>query len=109
MMMKFFSKQPITLEPLKPFILLIEILMRTATPPKNLTPQEQWIEEHASEFVSIPHFYNQKPSSRAERKQLNLRMFSEDLIKLKAQAAKLGMPYQTYIISELHKLANREE
>lgn len=38
------------------------------------------------------------------RKAISIRIFEEDLIKIKAKAQDLGIPYQTYISSELRKL-----
>lgn len=49
-----------------------------------------------------------KSSSHPTRTALNMRVPTEVILKLKAKAAKLGMPYQTYINSELYKLANQE-
>lgn len=42
------------------------------------------------------------------RYALNMKVPTDVIIKLKAKAAKLGMPYQTYINSELYKLANQD-
>lgn len=50
-----------------------------------------------------PHIIS---APKPARKAISLRMFADDVEKLKAKASQLGMPYQTYIISELHKLAN---
>lgn len=78
---------------------------RTYTPIENLNSEERWIEEHADEFVEVP---NPIPSSTPARTALNMRVPTDVILKLKAKAAKLGMPYQTYINSELYKLANQD-
>lgn len=49
-----------------------------------------------------------KISSQPARTALNMRVPTDVILKLKAKAAKLGMPYQTYINSELYKLANQD-
>jgi predicted DNA binding CopG/RHH family protein len=41
-------------------------------------------------------------------KQQNIRLDSNDINLLKAKAEKAGLRYQTYIKSELHKLAHKK-
>ena len=46
----------------------------------------------------------QKP----EKKSISIRLLANDLIKVKAQAERMGVPYQTLIAMEVHKIANRD-
>jgi predicted DNA binding CopG/RHH family protein len=64
-----------------------------------------------NEFVSIEGFRREKKSLEAaaaktlqKDKRINIRISSRDLEKIQAQAAKEGIPYQTYIASTLHKV-----
>ncbi len=43
---------------------------------------------------------------KQEKKWVLLRLKISDLAKLKVKANEIGIPYQTYLVSELHKLAN---
>jgi len=43
---------------------------------------------------------------KAEKKAISIRLLSSDILKLKAKAESMGIPYQTLIALELHKLAN---
>ncbi|MDR2416242.1 MAG: BrnA antitoxin family protein [Candidatus Peribacteria bacterium] len=46
----------------------------------------------------------QKP----EKKSISIRLLTNDLIKIKAQAERMGIPYQTLIAMEINKVANRD-
>lgn len=66
------------------------------------------------EFKSIKNFRDEKrklesaaSSTLTKDKRINIRISSRDLDKLRALAAKEGMPYQTYIASTLHKVISR--
>jgi predicted DNA binding CopG/RHH family protein len=42
---------------------------------------------------------------KSKKKSLNIRLFEEDIEKIKAIALSEGMPYQTYLSSMVHKIA----
>lgn len=42
---------------------------------------------------------------KIETKSITLRMNTDDLEKIKQKASKEGLPYQTFIKSQLHKIA----
>ena len=51
-------------------------------------------------------FYpNATAEYKIEAKSITLRMNSDDLEKIKQKASKEGLPYQTFIKSQLHKIA----
>lgn len=65
------------------------------------------------EFESVRNFRMEKRSletaARAalrKDKRINIRLSARDLERIRRQAAKVGMPYQTYISSSLHKLVS---
>ena len=62
-------------------------------PPKN-----QLTEDRKAELKSYA-----KATITEERIAINIRIPKTDLMKLKAQAFKKGIPYQTHIISTLHE------
>ncbi len=70
---------------------------------QNLTPEEQMIEDNLEQFVSISN-----PLQKRDRKSITIRLFADDVQKLKAQAHEEGIPYQTMITSVLHKIANKK-
>ncbi|MCK5354308.1 MAG: hypothetical protein KAJ63_04270 [Methyloprofundus sp.] len=45
---------------------------------------------------------------KTKKKSLNIRLFEDDIEKIKAQALEQGMPYQTLISSVIHKLALKQ-
>lgn len=75
----------------------------------KLTKEEQWIEDHAEEFVPIDReeFAKIKAALDARKKDavLNIRVNSYDLEHLKQKARKIGVKYQTFISEILHKVA----
>lgn len=78
--------------------------MTTYTPFENLSPEEQALE------LALEKEYQEKESiKKPEKKQILLRLLATDLLKLKAKAEAIGIPYQTYLTYELHKLANKED
>lgn len=65
------------------------------------------------EFESIRNFQKEKKeleeaarSTLQKDKRINIRLSSRDLERLQMQAAREGVPYQTYIASSLHKLVS---
>ena len=42
-------------------------------------------------------------------KRINIRISSADLALIKCQAAEEGLPYQTFIVSVLHKLVSKKK
>jgi len=75
----------------------------------KLTKYEQWIEDHADEFVPINKEDYKKIAEALERIKkdavLNIRVNSYDLVAIKQKAHRLGIKYQSYISEILHKIA----
>ena len=75
----------------------------------KLTKEEQWIEDHAEEFVPVSREEYKKLVEALERRKkdavLNIRVNSYDLEYIKRKAQKLGIKYQTFISEILHKVA----
>ncbi len=64
-----------------------------------------------AEFESIRNFEAEKQlleesagTTLQKDRRINIRISSRDLERLQMQAAREGIPYQTYIASSLHKL-----
>ena len=60
-----------------------------------------------NKFFSPEEGRNAKIEYRIESKSVTIRMNAEDLNKIKQLASKEGLPYQTFIKSQLHKIAVR--
>lgn len=63
------------------------------------------------EFVSVKNLEKVKKEFQAIARNtvnINLRLSEKVVAKLKAKAAKAGIPYQTLASSVLHRFANRE-
>jgi predicted DNA binding CopG/RHH family protein len=75
----------------------------------KLTKEEQWIEDHADEFVPItgPEYDFIVASLERKRKEmvLNMRINGDDLEAIKRKAQKSGIKYQTLISEVLHRFA----
>ena len=75
----------------------------------KLTREEQWIEDHAEEFVPVSREKFEMIKQAIERRKrdavLNIRVNSFDLAQLKQKAQKLGIKYQSFISEILHKVA----
>jgi predicted DNA binding CopG/RHH family protein len=75
----------------------------------KLTKEEQWIEDHAEEFVPLRgEMYNKIVEALERRKKdkvLNIRVNRLDLDQIKQRARKLGVKYQTFISEILHQVA----
>jgi len=75
----------------------------------KLTKEEQWIEDHAEEFIPVSREKFEMIKRAIERRKkdavLNIRVNSYDLAYLKQKARKLGIKYQTLISEILHKVA----
>jgi predicted DNA binding CopG/RHH family protein len=75
----------------------------------KLTKEEQWIEDHAEEFVPVGKDEYKEIAQALERRKkdavLNIRVNSYDLEHLRRKAQKLGIKYQTFISEILHKVA----
>jgi predicted DNA binding CopG/RHH family protein len=73
----------------------------------DLTPEEQEIEEHAGEFVSVTGEERKEVESIIERarksRPVNLRMSEYDLELVKRRAETEGLPYQTLINRIVHR------
>ncbi|HEU5186916.1 MAG TPA: hypothetical protein VFT87_00265 [Candidatus Saccharimonadales bacterium] len=66
------------------------------------------------EFESMPDLKKRKEELKSYAKNslnktlnINIRLSERDVYKLKAKAAKEGLPYQTLVASILHKSASR--
>ncbi len=51
-------------------------------------------------------FWEQVVKNTEKRKAITLRLQNRDITRLKAIARRKGLPYQTFIASALHQLAN---
>jgi len=75
----------------------------------KLTKEEQWIEDHAEEFVPVSReefeLIKQAIERRKKNAVLNIRVNSYDLQYIKQKARKLGVKYQTFISEILHSVA----
>ena len=75
----------------------------------KLTKEEQWIEDHAEEFVPVSkeEFNMIKRALDARKKDavLNIRVNQNVLNILKQKAKKMGIKYQTFISEILQKVA----
>ena len=75
----------------------------------KLTKEEQWIEDHAEEFVPVSREKFEMIKQAIERRKkdavLNIRVNSYDLETIKQKARKIGVKYQTFISEILHKVA----
>lgn len=75
----------------------------------KLTKEEQWIEDHAEEFVpgdrKMFHAIARSLEARKKDAVLNIRVNGLDLLLLKQKAQKLGVKYQTFIAEILHLAA----
>lgn len=62
----------------------------------RLTPAQ--LEKEKTRLAS---FSVQKP----KKKMISLRVLEHDIVKIKSKAEMMGIPYQTYIVSHIHQLA----
>jgi predicted DNA binding CopG/RHH family protein len=81
-------------------------------PNSNLTPDEQEMEAEFEdgEYVPVPITEEQKKELQAiarftleKTRTISIRLSERDLARLKATAAREGIPYQTFITSLIHK------
>lgn len=66
-------------------------------------------------FVRVPNFEREKKRYQKaaaamlnKTKNVNIRLSERDLLKLKAKAVEVGIPYQTLVGSVLHRFANKQ-
>lgn len=78
----------------------------------NLTPEEQEVESalERGDIVSVPISEEQKnewvaiaENTLAKNKAITIRLSERTLMRLKAAAAREGLPYQTLVASLIHK------
>lgn len=78
----------------------------------NLTPEEQEIEDsfESGVYESAPITAEQKKELQAvarytleKTRTISVRLSERDLVRLKATAAREGIPYQTFLTSLIHK------
>lgn len=78
----------------------------------NLTPEELEMEAEfeRGEWESVPNLEEEKKrfqqiarNTIAKNKVITVRLTEKNLIKVKAAAAREGIPYQTFITSLIHK------
>jgi predicted DNA binding CopG/RHH family protein len=89
--------------------------LKTKLKPKKqrLSKYEQDIEDNAGQAVPYPADERKKRMQELRdaarehvlRRQVTIRIISEDIPQLKKIAATEGLPYQTFISSILHKVA----
>ena len=76
----------------------------------KLSKQEQEIEDHIHEYVSMKGAELEAITEALARRRkdtvLNIRINSYDLQNIKQKAKKLGIKYQTFIAEILHKVAH---
>jgi len=64
------------------------------------------------EFNKEMQFYKKVAADtikeRTKKKSLNIRLFEDDIEKIKALALEQGLPYQTLISSVIHKIAIKQ-
>jgi predicted DNA binding CopG/RHH family protein len=76
----------------------------------KLDKQEQWLEDHADEFVPVTGAERRRIDRdlaiMRKKKAITLRINVNDLGKIKEKAERDGLPYQTLISSVLHKFAD---
>ena len=86
--------------------------MKKIIPIFNLTPEEQEIEDslESGEFISRPvteeekeYFKQVARNTLAKNKVITVRLSERSLFRVKAAAAREGIPYQTFISSLIHK------
>ncbi|MCQ4140605.1 hypothetical protein [Chryseobacterium sp. EO14] len=76
--------------------LLLEESLTSSTS-QGLTAQQL-----EAEKTKLQHYTVQKPV----KKPISIRLLATDLVKLKSKAEMMGIPYQTFIALELHKMVN---
>lgn len=80
----------------------------------QLDPEEQQIlsDFEADEFVEVPvdldKYRQYATATLSKNKNINIRLSEKILLKLKAKAAHLGIPYQTLASSALHQFVLRD-
>jgi len=70
----------------------------------NLTSRWLTAKQLEEENKKLKSYTVKKP----EKKSISIRLLASDLVAVKAQAARMGVPYQTLIALEIHKMANRD-
>ena len=82
-----------------------------------LDEEEQWIEDHLEEFVPAPEWVGKSLREAAKnppkihyaekenKKQVSMRLDSNDIDRLKVIAVEQGLPYQSLVGSVLHRYA----
>ncbi|PID34900.1 MAG: hypothetical protein CR971_00810 [candidate division SR1 bacterium] len=80
-----------------------ELALEQAFERENITTPFLSSEELKKEKLKLKKYKVAKP----EKRGILIRLLLSDIVKLKAKAESIGIPYQTYIISELHKVANK--
>lgn len=83
----------------------------------QLDPEEEQIlkDFEDGKYVRVKNFEQEKKrlqeiarNTLNKTKNINLRLSEKVVAKLKAKAAKVGIPYQTLASSVLHRFANKE-
>ncbi len=62
----------------------------------------------AREMETIRQDWKDVLDNTLKKRAITLRLQERDIRRLKSQARELGLPYQTYISSMLHQLANNK-
>lgn len=80
-----------------------ELALEQAFEKENMKTSFLSSDELKKEKLKLKKYKVAKP----EKKWILIRLLLSDIVKIKAKAESIGIPYQTYIISELHKVANK--
>ena len=81
---------------------------------KFLWLDQEFLESDLEEVFNVDFFdivkdYFLNLEKEEKKKQITIRFYESDILKIKKIAKKEGIPYQTYIASQIHKIANSVE
>lgn len=81
---------------------------------KFLGLNQEFLEEDVKEvfevdFYDIAKDYFSNLEKEEKKKLISLRLYESDILKIKQIAKKEGLPYQTFIASQIHKIADSYE
>lgn len=82
----------------------------------KLDPYEQMLEDNFEKSMPVKHVSEEvrmfKKSAEQHlrgNKRITIRVYDQDLDRIKQLASKEGLPYQTFITSALHRLCMRQQ
>lgn len=68
--------------------------------------KSRWL--HAKELEEENKKLKSYSVKKPEKKSISIRLLASDLVLIKAQAERMGIPYQTLIAMEINKFANKD-